>query len=622
LAQNVNLTVKIGGTKYSPVSYCSISQRIDWHHSFEVILPADGFAKDSNTILNQTKDFIGKGIEIAFKSSLAKGSNVQNEFYGIITEITLDRRNRGNKVILVRGHSPTILLDGTPNCRSYTKKTLNDLVSIIHGQIPQNDLKVNCSPVFTDEIPYIVQYKESNFHFLNRIANKYGEWCFYNGKELNFGRIGKSNKIVLPIDKDLSDFDFSIKIQNLNYKALTYDYLQDNTYFQEAKNVQVNDLDPFGNHALTQSEKVFKQKNIFYSPGYFKDEKDFDDQGETKKTEKTKGLIISNGDSDNPLINVGTIINIKGKGTNESDFGEFIIISINHSIDVTGNYVNHFTAIPAQANVPPINFNITPPVSEVQPAVVKDNDDPENLGRIKVQFFWHENIDETPWIRILQSYGGKMKGSDQHGFYFIPEIGDEVMIGFENDNPDKPFVIGNLYHKNSKPDHWYNAKNNIKSIRTRNGNQIIFIDENGKEEIRILNKDDQSPTNEISLSLNNNGKITIKSIGDLEISGKSIKISAQNDITIDSGQKTKLTANDYQLDANNSIQLKGQQLNIEGTNTSMKGQTDLKLEGAQTKIEATVLNMEGSGQAELKGAMVKIEGSGVTEIKGGLVQIN
>ena len=152
-------------------SYCSINQRIDWHHNFQVILPVDGMSESNSSILNQAKDFIGKRIEIAFKIKKPVESNVQNEFYGIITEICLDRRSEGKKDILINGQSPTILLDGRPNCRSYSEKTLNDLVSAIHDQIPQNDLTINCNPVFTDEIPYITQYKESNFHFLNRIED-------------------------------------------------------------------------------------------------------------------------------------------------------------------------------------------------------------------------------------------------------------------------------------------------------------------------------------------------------------------------------------------------------------------------------------------------------------------
>ncbi|HBE42304.1 MAG TPA: hypothetical protein DDW27_14065 [Bacteroidales bacterium] len=638
MAQHVQLTVKIGGSKISPISYCSISQRIDWHHYFEILVPVGGFSKSSTTILNQARDFIGKRVEIAFKIMKPSESDVRNEFYGVVTEISLNRRNKGNREVLVKGYSPTILLDGMHNCKSYTAKSLDAIVSDLHSQIPENDIKFVTDPGFKGEIPYIVQYKESNFHFLNRIADRYGEWCYYDGRELKFGRLSKTPKHDLPVDKSLSDFEFSLKVLNINHNISTYDYMQNDIYLDKTKDFQVNDLDEYGDYALSKSENTYKQISTYYSSGNFKDKKDFSDYNEARKVADTKDLVQNQGVSDDPYINVGSVINITGESSGEENYGEFIILSINHAIDITGNYVNHFKAIPAQANIPPVNRYISAPHSEIQPAVVKDNDDPEALGRVKVQFFWQDQGDETPWLRLAHVYGGKMSGGEQHGFYFIPEIGDEVLIGFENDNPDKAFVIGNLYHKKSSPDNWYNSNNNIKSIRTRNGNQIIFIDEDGKEEIRILNKDDQSPTNEISLSLNDNGKITIKSEGELEISADSIKISAQNDITIDSGQKTKLTANDYQLDANNDIKLTGQlvkldgqntttikgqsRLELEGTNTSVKGEAGLKLEGTQTKIEATQLSLEGNAQAEIKGATVKVAGNVLTEISGTLVKIN
>jgi len=631
LAQFVELVVKIGGKEISPISYCSINQRIDWHHSFEILIPTDGFNKTNRTVLLKAKDFIGQKLEISVRSKGVNESQAQNEFYGIITEVTFDRKNKGNKEIVIRGHSPTILLDGRATCKLHVKKTLNDIMSAIDTQINQNDLKINCNPVYKDEIPYIFQYKESNYHFLNRMAERYGEWCFYDGKELNFGGLNKNNKLKIAIDKSVSDFEFSLRIQNLNHNTFTYSYLENSVYSKETKEFNVNDLDEYGDHALDQSESKFKQKHTFYSSEYFKDEKDFLDFNETKKFETVKDLIVAEGICDNPYVKIGSIINITGEN-HEEDLGEFIIVSLNHTIDITSSYFNHFSSIPAQANIPPANENIKTPVSEIQPAVVTDNDDPEKLGRVKVKFFWQTASDEHPWLRLIHPYGGKMDNGEQHGFYFMPEIGDEVMIGFENNNPDKPFVIGNLYHKNSKPDHWYHADNNIKSLRTRNGNQLIFIDEDGKEEIRILNKDDNSPTNEISLSLNNNGKITIKSVGDLEILAENIKISANTDLTVESGQNTKLTASDYKLDATNSIKITGQQITVEGQNTTtIKGQSQLELEGTSTsmkgqadlKLEGTQLKMEGTAQAELKGgAMVKVEASGTTEVKGAIVMIN
>ena len=99
MSQHVKLIVKIGGKKISPISYCSISQRIDWHHSFELVLPVDGFSKKPSTILNQLKEFIGKKLELAFKVDTPAKAGSQNEFFGIVNEVSLNRSNKGNKEI-------------------------------------------------------------------------------------------------------------------------------------------------------------------------------------------------------------------------------------------------------------------------------------------------------------------------------------------------------------------------------------------------------------------------------------------------------------------------------------------------------------------------------------------
>jgi type VI secretion system secreted protein VgrG len=618
----VQITVKIGGSNISPISYCTVRQRTDWHHEFDVCYVVDFFTEKYNTILGKIKDFIGKEIEITFTNIKNDQKEVLNRFFGIVTEAGVSRTTSGNKEIRIHGYSPTFLIDGRQNTRSFAEKSLNDIVQSMHDQIPQNDLKIKCNPSFRGEIPYIVQYNESNFHFLNRIADKYGEWCFYDGSELVFGKLDKSKAIELVVDNTLLGFDFSFNLKNLNYKALAYDYLENTVYQKETKDFAVNDLDPQGDHVFKQSEKIFKQNYTVYAKDNFAKENDFKDFYEARKFAETRKLICSEGSSNNPSIKAGSVIRIKSLNDQEDDFGEFIITSVDHSFDATGKYSNQFQAIPKQNINPPVNQHIIAPVCDLQPAVVTDNDDPEKLGRVKVRFFWQTSQDSTPWLRLIHAHGGKTDQGEQHGFYFIPELNDEVMVGFEGNNPDKPFVTGNLYHKNSKPDHWYHGDNNIKSIRTRSGNQIILNDEDGKEEIRILHKDDGSPTNEISLSMNDKGKITIKTEGELEISADRIKISAQSEISIDSGKGTKLSVNDFRLEANNAINIKGQQLEIQGTNTSMKGSAQLELEGSQSELKGNLVKINGSGQTELSGAMVKVAGSGITEITGGIVKIN
>ena len=640
MALYITTDARIGGKKIPPLSSCSLYQPIDWHHRFECMYHIiDSSSQKYNDVLSEIKDYVGKRIELRFRYPESEDNDILNEFVGIVTEAKVSREaSSGVKMVCISGYSPTILLEGRPTCTTFSEMTLDEIVQAIHKQIPQNDLKIKSDPVFTNEIPFIVQYKESNFHFLNRIADTYGEWCFYDGSDLVFGKLTKGDPIQIPLESELTDFECSLLSKNLNYTAVTYDYIENAVYTKDTKDYTVNDLDPYGNHVIEQSEKVYKQKHTYFSTENFKDERDFIDFFNTRKSSESSELVISSGSSFNPHVRVGSIIKITSKHKLEEGFGEFIITSVQHQVDDHGIYTNFFTAVPKQINQPPPNRHIKLPHCDIQPAFVVDNDDPEQMGRVKIRFFWQESKDSTPWLRIVHPHGGKLKNGEQHGFYFMPEIDDEVMVGFEGNNPDRPFVIGNVYHANSKPDHWYNSDNNIKSIRTRNGNQIIFRDENGSEEIRILNTDDGSPTNEISLSLADDGKITIKSEGDLELSAENIKIAARTDITMESGKNTQLSASDYKLDSDNGIKLTGQEvtiegqnsttvkgqseLELEGTNTSVKGQAELKLNGPQTKIEATQLKVAGDAQTEITGATVKVSGSTITEIKGALVKIN
>jgi len=106
------------------------------------------------------------------------------------------------------------------------------------------------------------------------------------------------------------------------------------------------------------------------------------------------------------------------------------------------------------------------------------------LGRIKVKFPWLES-EETIWIRLLTPHAGQ-----DRGWYAIPEIGDEVLVGYEFGNPRYPVALGALYNKDSAPPATAGtSENNIKLFRTKGGNQIEINDESGAEAISITTKD-------------------------------------------------------------------------------------------------------------------------------------
>lgn len=625
MAQQINLQVTIGGEQVSPVSDVTITQDIHRHHGFEVLLPMDAFENTGQGIMEQVKNYAGKSIVIRFGPKDFKENGADNQFVGLVTQVGFNRLENGMRQVAVRGSSPTILMDGNPQCRTYTEKSLSAIAEGALEKIPRT-LETKIQPGHADPLPYVVQYHETNYAFLQRLAARYGEWCFYDGAQLVFGKLPRTPEIELPFGHDLADLDFSLQLQPLHARAIAYNY-QDNTAYESVVNPSaVTDLDSYGKFALQQSARLYAQEPLAAPASRIARQKELDLLLEGQTAAAARNLVTATGSSDNPYLNVGRVVNITGESVREQDYGRFIITSVVHQVSSTLSYQNSFTAIPADNQTPPAP-SVSQPVGNHQPGLVTDNHDPEKLGRVKVKFYWQKGGETTPWIRIANPLAG---GSNPvHGFYFIPEIDDEVMVGFEDNNPDKPFVVGSVYHKNTAPTEWSDSKNQVKAIRTRSGNQIYLFDKDGKEEIRILNKSFDDPVNLLSLTLEGDGKITIQTKGELVMKAKSIDMQADEGIKItsgkatevqaqqmsvkadqtikmQSGQATEIKAMDLKVSADNAINMKGMQFKMESTTATLKASAQLSIEGAQSAIKAQMLQIDGGAQASVKAGIIML----------------
>jgi uncharacterized protein involved in type VI secretion and phage assembly len=269
--------------------------------------------------------------------------------------------------------------------------------------------------------------------------------------------------------------------------------------------------------------------------------------------------MICEGISNRADLKIGSVFTLKEdfkNADNEQGYcshDDLLICGITHYTDIKGNYENKFIAIAANSELPPYPFRDWFPKIETQQAVVRDNKDPEQLGRVRVQFLWQKEQDNdliTPWIRIAQPHGGGDKG-----FYFIPEIDEDVMVGFENGNAEKPYVIGTLFHNKQKPGkQWPNDNNSIKAIRTRNGHTIEIHDGGIGGFIRIYDYEKEN----YSLTFSTDEKlIKLQSLGNIELiaggeiimqSGGNINIKAGSDMSCNAGNDISISA-----DNNNSI---------------------------------------------------------------------
>ena len=188
--------------------------------------------------------------------------------------------------------------------------------------------------------------------------------------------------------------------------------------------------------------------------------------------------------------------------------------------------------------------------------IVTNNEDPEALGRVKVQFPWLSDQDESNWARIATPMEGKNRG-----IYFLPEVDDEVLVVFEHGDLRFPYIIGSLWNGQDKPPVKNdNGQNNLRVIKSRSGHVIQLNDQEGKETIEIRDKDNK---NSIVLDTAANS-ITITADGDITLSASQgkIKLEAQN-IEIKSSANTKVEADaGMDLKASSVMNLKGQTINL------------------------------------------------------------
>jgi uncharacterized protein involved in type VI secretion and phage assembly len=168
--------------------------------------------------------------------------------------------------------------------------------------------------------------------------------------------------------------------------------------------------------------------------------------------------------------------------------------------------------------------------------VVTNNTDPQGLGRVKVRFPWLSDSHESNWARVVTPMAGKARG-----FYFLPEIDDEVLVAFEHGRIDYPFVLGSLWNGQDQP-LASNAKGEgrLCIMKSRSGHTVTLDDTDGKEKITIA---DGKGVNQIvldaaasslvvksegSLTVEAKGALTLKSTGgDVAISGNKVSIHGQ-----------------------------------------------------------------------------------------------
>ncbi|PKQ62882.1 hypothetical protein BZG02_11860 [Labilibaculum filiforme] len=602
MALQTNTIIKIDGVQYPNFLDLQIIQGINTHHCFDITILWEQFTGEGNAIIDKTQSLIGQQIEILISDNVGDSSLPDGTFIGIITEaesIKSEFSSVGDH-IRIKGYSPTILLEDGPNCIGFEEKDLSEIVRLVTAPYPTNT-ETTINPITRDVFPYIVQYNQSAFGFLSQLASRFGEWFYYNGQKIIFGS-ETSEPLQLKYGIDLMDFNLKMQTHPKTFNYVTRDYYSNEKL--ESSIAAGTELPGYHAQMAEKSEAMFGQETIVDFHRHTADgdlnqalENAVVKQGEANVAR----MVILTGSTMNPGLKVGALISIAQKTANgETTYGKFIVTKLMHTCQMSGDYKNNFEAIPENVVYPPYTNVALFPQCQTQTAFVVDNADPQGIGRVRVQFSWQLTA-PSPWIRMTQPHGGVDKG-----FHFIPEIGEEVMVGFEAGNAEKPFVIGTLYHGAAKPESFTTDTNDIKAIRTRSGHTIELNDTDGEEKINIYDNEGSIITFDTQAK-----SLTISSVETIDISAKNINISAEENIQIAAQQNIGIAA---QADAN--IQAEGN-LALQSTgDTTVNSSAALTL-AATSDVALSGQNASVSGQAEagLSGMQVKVEGQ-MTAVQG------
>jgi phage protein D len=281
-----------------------------------------------------------------------------------------------------------------------------------------------------------------------------------------------------------------------------------------------------------------------------------------------------------PKLVAGATVSIKGVGQYS---GDYVLSSTHHVFKGGGTYTTRFEitgdrprtfaqlvgggAAAGASGGGGASGDRSAWASQLMIALVTNNNDPDNMGRVKVKFPTLGDNMESEWARVMTLGAG-----NERGVFMMPQIDDTVVVGFEHGDPRRPFVLGTLFTGKEKLSSDLKDSNREPKFAVKTPHQIFAQSD---KELKLTSNEKMT----IEIKGGNTGELSSTTDGDTKLTAKkNIKAEASQNI---------------EVSANSSVKIKG---------------------NGSVEIEA-------SGQLKVKGAAVSIEGSGMVEVKGGMIKL-
>lgn len=573
-----------------------LRQGFNRHHTFTVVV---NYLSPNNTFQQTPEKFIGYIGETASISFVHRQTGESYDFEGIITQVEMVGSMGETGGVAIHGTSPTILYENNRTLDSWMDQSLSTIIK----EVTQEYGKVNLvsNPKYAAPIPYMAQYNESVFDFMNRLSALYGEWFYYDGTKVYFGKPDRDNTEKIVYDMDLEEVRLVANL--VPGKSARYDYVaQENKQHNADTPAKPDGMNDLQSIAHSCSEKAYTAKTTSAADPHVTDKAELDEQMRIVKNASGANLLNIKGIGKTCRIRIGEIIDVSFPDRMKlPPLGKFRIVGIEHEVRRDGHYSNSFVGVPDGTVHIPVP-DAKRPLALPELATVKENNDDKGQGRVKVAFDWQKNGKTTNWVRVQTPNAGVSGAVPKNrGWVFVPEVGDQVMVSYEHGNPDRPYVTGSVFHSGSGKGG--DKDNKVKSIITRSGNAIVFDDETGsivitdqtgKQLIMLDGTDAITVMAKKSITLTNEAESVIvmddKSIG---LQADTIALEGRKSVTLLSGNECMVLSSEKSI------------ISSSGTNIKQEAEKDYDVAAKNGTVNGVNLMIEGKGNVTVSGGIVK-----------------
>ena len=589
----IRIAVKVGKLtlRDREIEKLEILQALGDHHRLAL-----QFHRDANQPL-QLADLVAPEISVSLTDDgLSQTTQV---FSGVGTSCVEQHQLHGGSVFLLTALSRSEKYSRRHHVNRFPASSFAEVVSrfddVVIGEAPKVQRTAN-----------YVQSGEDDLSFLARLADDHQ--CFVRpkdgGLEIRHGFDDKHH--ALTFGKNLQSLTSRVEAINPREKGAFYEFRRKEEVLLRDRS---QDAPVSGATKLTDAVKQRapgldggKDPNVLESSTRVTTTADFRDVLLRESERMLGGAITIEGVSTNIDLTIGDTVEIQGGSTFKLDSapGTVGLIRVEHRYDGQ-QYTNSFSATPW------INFSSAVQAPRRQlfglvTAEVTGNVDPQNVGRIRVREVGINptNEDSHFFARLLTPFAGNGRG-----FAFIPEVGDEVVLAFEEGDPERPYVVGSVWNGRD-----VSPGPAPKRLITKSGNQIVMNDTGS---IEIF-----TPSGTCMLQLMNDVKgtprLTIHAEGDLFLEAKErLQFKCKNLVEIVDQDATRTVSGDDQVSVsgNRFAVISGTEtLESAGGTTLVVGGSSLELASSGTTIQGMTVSSVAKSQNVVMGLMVQLNPPG------------